>query len=397
MAGRRTILAGGGSSPHAGLRREITERAVLEAVVADHGPLSRAEIARRTSISPPTVSEAVRRLESDAILRPVGVRSGYAGAVATLYDLAPGAGVVLGAELDPTVIRIAAADLAGNVLAREEHPLAADTDEVAARVDGLVARMAGVVAAGPARERPVRAVVLAVANPVDPVSGSVIELPESAFPQGVVRSSDIEVGAGTLVLIDNAVNLAAVAEHERGAAVGAGTFVYLYVGRRRNVGLGLVVDGALVRGAHGLAGEIGYLPVEDHGAKPGLAAALGEHDLGADGENGHGENGHGENGHGESAHGESADGLPADALSAAGREIGRATTAVCAIVDPELVVLGGPVGMDPTLLEHVRSTVADLAPRETPVVASTLGASAPLCGAVVCARKRAWEELCAGR
>ena len=103
-------------SPHQRLRRATTECLVLETLAAEEGSLSRAELARRSGISPPAISEAVRRLESADVVAAVGRRSGVPGAVATLYELAPGAGVVVAVELNSTVIRTAVADLVGRVI-----------------------------------------------------------------------------------------------------------------------------------------------------------------------------------------------------------------------------------------------------------------------------------------
>ena len=60
------------------------------------------------------------------------------------------------------------------------------------------------------------------------------------------------------VLVDNDVNLAALAEHRAGNAAGRLASPYVYVGAGR--GLGLYIGDQLIRGAHGLAGEIGFLP-----------------------------------------------------------------------------------------------------------------------------------------
>lgn len=359
----------GRGSPHSGLLRGTTERAVLEALADEQGTLTRAELARRTAISPPAISEAVRRLEADELVVAVGPRSGFPGAVATLYEIAPGAGVVVAVELNPTTIRTAVGDLAGRLLEQATHEPATDTGAVAARLDAVLddvgARFRG---AG----RPIRAVAVSVANPVDPATGRVVELEESAFPAGVVGVADVHGVDPATVVLDNDVNFAALAEADLGVAVDATTFAYLYVGERHSVGLGLVVDGRLVRGARGLAGEIGYLPLGDGAGRFRLGETVAAHGLRP------------------RSAGPAAD---ADDLARAGRTLGEAATAVCALVDPELVVLGGSVGMDPDLLGHVAATVAELAPRDVPVVASGLGEAAPLWGALAEARQRAWDGL----
>jgi len=188
-----------------------------------------------------------------------------------------------------------------------------------------------------------------------------------------------------MVVLDNDVNFAALAERDHGAALGTPSFAYLYVGERHSVGLGLVLDGLLVRGAHGLAGEIGYLPVGPGDGRFRFGEAMAECGLrapadpdGDDGDDG---------------------GAPVDdtAIADAGRTLGEAAVAVCATVDPGLLVLGGPVGLVPGLLPHVIATVAELAPREVPVVAGALGGNAPLWGALAEARRRAWGALVSAR
>jgi DNA-binding Lrp family transcriptional regulator len=130
------------TSPHSGLRRATTERAILDCLAAEDGPLTRAELARRTAISPPAISEAVRRMESDAVLVAVGPRSGVPGAVATLYDLAPGTGVVVAVEINRTVVRSAVGDLTGRTLERSDHDPPEDGHVVAARLHEVLDTLA---------------------------------------------------------------------------------------------------------------------------------------------------------------------------------------------------------------------------------------------------------------
>jgi predicted NBD/HSP70 family sugar kinase len=222
----------------------------------------------------------------------------------------------------------------------------------------------------------VRAVAVSIANPVDPATGRVVELQESAFPAGVVGTDDVRGVDPAMVVLDNDVNFAALAERDHGAAVGTPSFAYLYVGERHSVGMGLVIDGLLVRGAHGLAGEIGYLPLGAGTGRLRFGDAVAAHGLSAT---------------------DAPAELPAGALERAGRTLGEAAVAVCATVDPALVVLGGPVGLLPGLLPHVAATVAELAPHEVPVAAGALGETAPLWGALAEARRRAWDALVSAR
>ena len=365
------------ASPHSGLRRATTERAILECVAAEDGPLTRAELSRRTAISPPAISEAVRRLEADEVLVSVGPRSGVPGAVATLYDLAPGTGVVAAVEINRTVVRTAVADLVGHRLESTDHDPPRDHD-VVARLDEVLGAVRGRWCE---QGRPLRAVAVSIANPVDPATGRVVELHESTFPAGVLGDDDVRGIDPAMIVLDNDVNFAALAERDQGAALGTPSFAYLYVGERHSVGLGLVLDGLLVRGAHGLAGEIGYLPVGPGDGRFRFGDAMAQYGLRAP------------------ADPDGDDGEPVDdtAIADAARTLGEAAVAVCATVDPGLLVLGGPAGLVPGLLPHVIATVAELAPREVPVVPGALGGTAPLWAALAEARRRAWEALVSAR
>src|SRR5437868_6100552 len=96
------------------LLRALNERAVLEAVRSD-GPISRAEVARRTGISRPTVSVVLRSLLEDGLVReaahdPDGPHYG-----AVYYEPDPEAALVLGVDFGARAVRTALCDLAGEV------------------------------------------------------------------------------------------------------------------------------------------------------------------------------------------------------------------------------------------------------------------------------------------
>jgi predicted NBD/HSP70 family sugar kinase len=373
--------------PRLGLLREMTDRAVLDRIFAT-GRTTRAELASHTGISKPTISESVRRLTSAGVLRDSGTDlTGRRGRVATFYEVAPDAGYVLAVEVDQRGIHTLAANLVGDTVDERRHHAVHPGDQAAltaALRDTVREAVAAAVAHGP-----LRAVAVSVANPVDPVTREVIALPDSPFPEGRVPVREIlvqgagGVPAGTPLLVDNDVNFSALAERRSGAASTAESFVYLYFGA--GLGMSFYLGDQLVRGAHGLAGEIGYLGAglgADLAASPvGLAAAIAGLGFGRP------------------------DGpaLDVDAilrvldLAAAGdadaratvRSLGaaiaRAVAAACAIVDPELVVLGGPVGAHPGLLEPIRSTVVGSGLAPVRIEPGAVTEFAPLRGALVSA------------
>src|SRR5882757_6844396 len=243
--------------PRLGLLREMTDRAVLDRIFAT-GRTTRAELSSHTGISKPTISESVRRLTAAGVLRDSGSdQTGRRGRIATFYEVAPDAGYVLAVEVDQQGIHTLAANLAGETVDQRRHHAVRPGDRAAlaaALRDTVRETVAAAVVHGPPR-----AVAVSVANPVDPVTREVIALPDSPFPEGRVPVPETVAGLvePAPLLVDNDVNFSALAERRAGAASAAESFVYLYLGA--GLGMSFYHGDQLVRGAHGLAGEIGYL------------------------------------------------------------------------------------------------------------------------------------------
>src|SRR5881628_3722025 len=99
------------------LLRAINERSVLE-LIHRRGPLSRAQVARVSGLSKPTVSLALSGLLEAQLVREVGRSRGDRGPSALLYQLNPTAGWVVGIDVGRNWVRAAIADIAGRVVAR---------------------------------------------------------------------------------------------------------------------------------------------------------------------------------------------------------------------------------------------------------------------------------------
>ncbi|VVJ19846.1 Transcriptional regulator [Amycolatopsis camponoti] len=356
--------------PRLAMLRAMTDRAVLDHVFV-HGRTTRAELAATTGISKPTISESVRRLETAGALRATGTdQTGRRGRIATFYELAADAGRVVAAEVNQQGVRTITTDLIGTVLATERRP-PADRPVTTAVRDA-------VAAAAEAGSGPVRAIAISVANPVDPVTHEVVALPGSPFPEGTLRADEI----GRDVLLDNDVNFSALAERREGAAQEAKSFAYVYIGA--GLGVSLYVGDQLVRGAHGLAGEIGYL--DSSGTT--LASALADQGFGRS--------------DAPSLDVDAilttldqaaADTVAAERLRLLGATLGRAVAAICTIVDPDLVLLGGPAGSRPDLVAEIRRTVRAAAPGPVRVEAGAVTDSAALRGALLSALDHGRDRL----
>ncbi len=370
--------------------RQLSEQQVLE-VIFEAGPVTRPQIALRAKLSKATVGAAVERLEQAGVIHPTGPRHGLRGRSPIAYVVRETAGFVIGVDIGGTNIRAAAADIFGELIYDEQHETTkGGARAVSAQVMEIASR---VLERARATHERLLAVGISTPGVVDQVSRRVTSLAYNVSPDGGLDPLEL-IGArlGVPVLIENNVNLAAVGEFWKGLADEVATFAFIAIGA--GVGMGLVIEGELVRGAHGAAGEIAYLPssispfderhrlhggLEDEIGAEAILAAFREHSAGSDPA---------------SAHdvfelAASGDGAARAVVEAVARELGSAIASVIAVIDPELVVLGGGIGSNPMLLGPVRSTVAELVPLSARIETSRLGDRAALYGAIAVALRDA--------
>jgi predicted NBD/HSP70 family sugar kinase len=394
------MATAGNSDSRLSLLRELGEQAVLEAIFRQ-GPITRPEIAAATGLSKPTVSAAVNRLEQGGLVHAAGRRAGQRGRSPVAYVVSSRAGFVVGGDIGGSNLRVAAADLFGEPICDLKRPTAKDGSRaVGAQVLEMVTEV--IDQAGAVHGRPL---ALGISSPgiVDQASGRVTSLAYNVAPEGGFDPLEvIRDRFDVPVLVDNNVNLAAVGEKWFGLARGVSTLVFIALGA--GIGMGIIIDDELVRGAHGAAGEIGYLPLvgdpfnprhrlhgglEDEIGAAGIIAAF--NDVG---------------GHDDPEIASVEDLFErAAAGNAAARSVvdhvasrlGAAIATVCAILDPELVVLGGGIGASPLLLRPARGSAAALVPITARIETSMLGERAALQGAVAVALNAARTMLLSGR
>lgn len=304
--------------------------------------------------------------------------------------------LVLGVDLGGTKVRAALADAGGSVLAETTTP----TDSRGGRhvVDQIAALARTLAETAGVSADEVRATAVGTPGVPDAAEGTLGLAPNIG---GLGTISLREELAGRLrhpVVLDNDVTAAAVGERWAGHGRGCDDFVFVAVGT--GIGMGIISGGRVLRGARGAAGEIGYLPlgtdpfdpVNQHRgpleeATAGASVATRYHlaagrplttpevfDLAAQGD--------------PVAHG---------VVREHGRLLALAITAVAAVVDPALAVLGGGVGSRPELLPLVQASLADLSKEPVEVRTTALGIRASVLGAVHLALRAArlapdWED-----
>lgn len=245
--------------------RDRNRRRIV-AALRERGGLSQAELARLTGLSRTTVHSLVRELTELGVLRQAqtrapGSRGGRPGVELLLTERSPRR--VLGVDFGHSHVQVALADLGHNVLAERSQPL--DVDHHALDALDLAARMAREVLeeAGVERDH-VIAAGIGVPGPVDRRRGTVGSATILPGWVGLQVAAEIEERLQLPVEIENDANLGALAELHWGA--GRNCLNFAYIKAATGIGAGLVVDGRLLRGASGTAGEIGHTTLDEGGA-----------------------------------------------------------------------------------------------------------------------------------
>ena len=254
----------------------------------------------------------------------------------------------------------------------------------------------------------VTAVGVGSAGLVDHATGSLVWSPHSRG--GFVRlGPEVARATGLPVVVDGDANLAALAEARLGA--GAGYRVMLLVALGTGIGGGLVVEGALERG-RGFLGEIGHMimdpagPLCPCGRRGCWEALVSGTSLGRaarrvaerDPEGAVAQAAAGAMPRGEhlSAAAGAGDAEASAALAEAGEWLGRGLANLVAVLDPDVIVLGGgAAAAGEALLGPARATLAATVAgagyrAPTPVVAARFGSRAGLVGAALAAKEARW-------
>src|SRR3954449_8621264 len=371
------------------LLRAINERALLEAL-RRAGPASRPQLARIAGLSKPTVSQALANLESAGLVRLVGPATPSLGRTAMLYESDPTAGYVVGIDIGRAWIRIAAADLSGEIVARRDERNRERSATALVRTVSGVAH-AVVAAAGLTWEQ-VAHTVVGGPGVFDPDSDRLLHAPNLPGWSRPGLMTSLRAALPPSVALDNDANLAAVGERTYGSGRAAKTFVYVSVGT--GIGMGIIIDGELYRGSHGAAGEIGYVPLAGSegtaGAgrdarRRGILEAAASADavvrtakrLGMSGAS---------SAKRVFAAAQAGDELALAAVEAEAERLALVVSTVAAILDPEFVLLGGGVGGNIDLLRPpLERRLAELTPLAPPIAEAALGQDAIVLGAVASA------------
>lgn len=363
--------------------RQLNQQRIIDALLGS-GPLTRAELARQTGLSTATVSNIVKTMSVAGMVDTEPTTS--SGRRAFLVRLSGNGAVAVGIDFGRRHLRVVLAGL-GNVVVAEEHleltlgHRAEESIDRAAQLLGKLLEEHGVEASS------VIGVGVGIPGPIDRRTGTVVS--GAILPEWVgIPLQDLEKRLHFPVVFDNDANLGALAEVTWGPHSKVENLVFVKIGS--GIGAGLILNGSSFHGSVGLTGEIGHGTVTDHGivchcGNRGCLETVASTSVMMD-----------LLGRGGTAAITTADivknAIAGDSatlrvLDDAGAAIGRTLASIANLINPEVIVIGGPLtGLGDILLRSIeRGLLRHAVPNvgeSTRLVMSSLGDRAEALGAV---------------
>ena len=379
------------------LMKKLNRSAILE-LLREKGPLSRTQIAQILQLSPATITRIVNDLLEENLILEVGKgeSTDVGGRRPALLEFNYKANAIIGIDLGGTNIIGALADLGGNILQKVSMP-----SMTKGQKDGLeqLAKVIEELLSNPCLDdQQLRGIGIGAPSITLHCEGLVVWAPSLGW-RNLPLKQIMKDRFGVPVFVENDVNLAALGESRYGTGKGVDNLVCIYIGT--GIGAGIIINGELYRGSSEAAGEVGYLVpgtnylgrcydqfgcLESLAAGPGIARRAreaierGGNSMLTDLVGGH------------------LEALTAECIFEAARRGDRLAQSivdetvdylsivianVSAVLNPEMIIIGGGVARSADmLLEPIRQRVAGVVPVMPRIVASELGDSTAVMGAI---------------
>lgn len=255
----RVTLEPVGANGSPALMRRMNLTRVLQELRA-RGPLSRAELARATGLSKPTVTSVVADLQQRGYVLPIDDDGQQrVGRRPVLFRFRSDLRYVLGLDIGADKLLVLLADLDGNVVASKRRAARELARRGPTAIIAEVAKTAGELLAEVGVDQGDLLAVVAGTPGVVSDAGVVTLAPQLGKWEGLNLRAALSAVFDCPVHVEREVSLSLLAERWRGVAQGLDDALYIHLGV--GVGAALLINGEIYRGADGAAGEIGSMPL----------------------------------------------------------------------------------------------------------------------------------------
>jgi predicted NBD/HSP70 family sugar kinase len=229
-------------------------RKIVTTILRDSAAVSRAEIARETTLTRSSVSSIVDSLLADGIVEEIGIGTSSGGRKPTLLRLKTGIPMAIGVDMKPRMTTIAVSDLAGTIIERDDFPTTPDMDGMTERIVSDVTKFSNKFGNGKL------SIGVSIPGITDHGTGKVLYVPYFQWRDWQI-SEKLAAATGLEVTTENDANAAALAEIWFGNKKIREYKDIITVLVGEGIGTGIVFDGQIYRGKKGAAGEFGHMVV----------------------------------------------------------------------------------------------------------------------------------------
>lgn len=237
--------------------RHINREIVLH-LIHSRQPISRADLARLSGLQRSTVSQIIEQLIRERWIREGSVAQLPRGRHPTMLVLNDDL-VVLAADIHPRQVTVAMIDLNGRLLSRSTLPLGWDPEKAVASMIDCMKRIRDIHS-----KKSLEGIGISVPGRVDKESQQLIFAPNLKWPKYDIKRA-VEHGMGLPTEMENAATACLMSELWFGRMDGVRDAVLITVSE--GIGAGILANGQLITGQHGMAGEFGHISIDPSGPR----------------------------------------------------------------------------------------------------------------------------------
>jgi N-acetylglucosamine repressor len=376
-------------------------RSLILNIIREKGPISRAEIAKITKLTPPTVSNLVKELLESKLVIESDLGESQGGRKPTMLVINAKEFYIIGIDVGTETLKGVIADLNANIVTKKSVPISRPITN-----EGFIKLMKSCIRQlleeGNIEYDKYIGIGIGMHGVVDVDTGTSLFAPNLQL-RHIPLKEELEKEFNMLVKVENDARAMALGESWFGNGNGADDIVCVNVGS--GIGAGVILNGKLFHGEHFISGEIGHMMIDIDGPKcncgnygclqafasgPAIAERakreilLGKESLITEMVNGDLDTIDGKIVYDAALNG---DALSIDILSEAGRYLGIGLTNIIHILNPKKIIIGGGVAnANGFVLESVKETIQKRcltqSAKQTEILLSKLGADATAIGAV---------------